>query len=241
MGESSNLTKFALVAGAAAAAAAVFAYLYSRESKPARKSVSADEVTREELLEILAEIQVAHDKMKLVTKQLSSEILSSNLNFEQTYRKVLATQPVDPLDKYGLSMVDFDRLLEREQHDPTVRAALAKLMAAPEAESLASAKDLSVSQIFDIHRFILAELQAVISEVQTLRPGAKYDSKTVMIAAQAIVGARVEGKFGATGDDVEAATAKLALALNGNAEFNNLNLQIQQAMTQLMTLAEHKH
>jgi hypothetical protein len=55
------------------------------------------------------------------------------------------------------------------------------------------------------------------------------------------VGARVEGKFGATGDDVEAATAKLALALNGNADFNNLNLQIQQAMTQLMTIAEQKH
>ena len=234
------MTKVAIVAAAAATAALAVAFVYSRDSKKTRKIVSADQVTREELLEILAEIQQAHDKMKIVTKQLSAEILAQNLNFEQTYRKVLATQPVDPLDKYGLSMVDFDKLLEREQHDPAVRAARAKLMAAPEPETLASAKDLTVSQIFDIHRYILSELQSVIAEVQTLRPG-KYDSKTVMIAAQAIVGARVEGKFGASGDDVEAATAKLALALNGNAEFNNLNLQIQQAMTQLMTLAEQKH
>jgi hypothetical protein len=237
---SSTVTKVAIAATLALGAAAVVAFLMKRESKKTPKQVSADEVTREELLQILNEIQLAHDKMKIVTKQLSSEILGNNLNFDQTYQKVLNTQPVDPLDKYGLSMADFDRLLEREQHDPAVRQSLAKLMAAPEPETMATSRELSVGQILDIHRFILAELQAVISEVQALRVG-KYDAKTVMIAAQAIVAARVERKFGASGDDVEAATAKLALALNGNAEFNNVNLQIQHVMTQLMTVAEQKH
>ena len=241
MSESSNtITKVLIGAGIAVATAAVIAYLFNKEEKalPAKGSLTADNVTKAQLLQILNEIHIAHEKMRGVTKQLSSEILAKKLDFQQTYQKVIEVQPVDPLDKYGLSMVDFDRLLEREQYDPQVRQSLNKLMAAPESTTLEPTKELTVSQMLDIHRFILAELHNIVKTVEALNAG--FDSKTVMIAAQAMVGAHVEGRFGATGDDVESATSKLSVPLSGNAEFNNLNLQIQQAMTELMAVCENR-
>ena len=240
MDSSSAIYKVVIGASVAVATAALIAYLFRKESGKSaiRKSLTADEISKSQLLLILEEIHIAHEKMRVVTKKLSAAILASKLNFEQTYQRVIESQPEDPLEKYGLSMMDFDRLLEREQYDPEVRQSLTKLMAAPEAASLQSSKDLSLAQVLDIHRFILSELQSIVKEVSSL--SGSYDSKTVMIAAQAIVGAHVEGKFGATGDDVEVATSKLSMPLSGNSEFNNLNLQIQQVMTELMTTSEQK-
>ena len=235
---SSTITKVLLGAGIAVASAALIAYLVRKDdiSIPAKGSLLAEDVTKEQLLQILSEIHIAHEKMRVVTKQLSGQILQGNLTFEQTYKKVLEASPVDPLDKHGLSMVDFDRLLEREQYDPQVRQSLTKLMAAPEPGSLTIKKELSVAQMIDIHRFILSELEEIVEHVRSVN--GTYESKTVMIAAQALVGAHVEGKFGATGDDVEAATARLAMALSSNADFNSINLSIQSVMTELMTVSE---
>ena len=241
MDNSSAIYKVVLGATAAVATAALIAYLFKKESSSAgaKKHLSADEISKTQLLRILDEIHVAHEKMRVVTKKLSASILASKLNFEQTYHKVIESQPEDPLEKYGLSMIDFDRLLEREQYDPEVRQRLTKLMASPDPATLDSTKDLSLAQVLDIHRFILKELQNVLKEVASL--SGTYESKTVMIAAQAIVGAHVEGKFGATGDDVEVATSKLSMPLSGNTEFNSVNLQIRQVMTELMTLsADHQ-
>jgi flagellar basal body-associated protein FliL len=148
MDSSSAIYKIVIGASAAVAVAAVVAYIFRKEgskSASGKTPLSADEISKAQLVRILEEIQVAHDKMRLVTKKLSSAILASNLNFEQTYQRVLESQPEDPLQKYGLSMMDFDRLLEREQYDPEVRQALTKLMATPEASSLKSTKDLSLN------------------------------------------------------------------------------------------------
>ena len=237
MDNSSAIYKVVIGASAAVAAAALIAYLFRKETGKSgvKKHLSADEISKTQLLRILDEIHVAHEKMRVVTKKLSASILASKLNFEQTYQKVIESQPEDPLEKYGLSMIDFDRLLEREQYDPEVRQRLTKLMASPDPATLDSTRDLSLAQVLDIHRFILKELQNVLKDVASL--SGSYESKTVMIAAQAIVGAHVEGKFGASGDDVEVATSKLSMPLSGNAEFNSLNLQIQQVMTELMTLS----
>jgi hypothetical protein len=241
MDSSSAIYKVAIATGVTLAVAALATYLFRKESgksASSKKVLSADEISKAQLLRILEEIHVAHEKMRLVTKKLSAAILASKLNFEQTYQRVIESQPEDPLEKYGLSMMDFDRLLEREQYDPEVRESLSKLMASPEPASLDSTKDLSLAQVLEIHRFILTELQTIVKDVSSL--SGSYDSKTVMIAAQAIVGAHVEGKFGASGDDVEVATSKLSMPLSGNAEFNSLNLQIQQVMTELMTISEQK-
>jgi hypothetical protein len=242
MDSSSAIYKVVIGASAAVAAAALITYLFRRESGKAagvpKRNLSVNEITKTQLLRILDEIQITHEKMRLVTKKLSAAILALKLNFEQTYQRVIELQPEDPLEKYGLSMMDFDRLLEREQYDPEVRQSLTKLMGSPDPSSLESSKDLSLNQVIEINRYILSQLQDVVKEVSSL--SGSYDSKNVMIATQAIVAAHVEGKFGVTGEDVDVATSKLSMQLSGNAEFNTLNLQIQQVMTELMTIAEQQ-
>merc|ERR1712226_461136 len=139
--------KILLVAGGTAGACALIYYLLKEESevkkrggdeddkskdlKAGRTKAKVDEITKEQVQQVLQEIIQSQEQMKGYMKDLTKELLTKKLTFEQTYQRVKEVQPSDPLEKDGLSMLDFDALLDKHQSDPAVREAIAKIMGAP--------------------------------------------------------------------------------------------------------------
>merc|ERR1712194_20930 len=230
-------------AGAAGVAALVCFLLKGGESstvltkkgddKKVATKVSVEEITKDMVVQILQEVIDSQEKMKGYMRSLTQELVKDTLSFEQTYEKVRAVQPDDPLDKYGLSMMDFDQVLDKHQADDRVRELIAKIMGVPQASS-ATSMEITADTIIEVHTFMLNELEAIAKSFQGSRNAASYDTKTVTIAAQAMVGAKIEKKFRLTSEDIEGAVLNLHTTLATNQEFHNVNIKIQWAMSKLM-------
>merc|ERR1719356_1097050 len=119
-------------------------------------------------------------------KELTVELLSKSLTFEQTYERVKEFQPPDPLEAYGLSMMEFDQLLDKHQGDKEVREAIAKIMGAPSLSSNSTEKvqAITVKQIIEVHTFMLKELDKLVEYFHSLPDKESFDCKTVTIASQ---------------------------------------------------------
>merc|ERR1719476_684976 len=109
-------------------------------------------------------------------------------------------------------------------------------MGAPMPGSKTSDKvqSITVKKIIDVHKFMLEELEKLVKNFQTLPNKESYDMKTVTIAAQACVGSKVEGRFGITSEDIEAAVLVHHTTLATDQEFASVNIQIQHTTGRLM-------
>jgi len=242
-----NWKKLLVAAGGAAAVGAVAYYLLKADAGASKQAssdvagkaqggVKVDEVTKEQVQQILQEIIRSQEQMKGYMKTLTAELVKEQLSFEQTYNKVKEVKPDDPLEKYGLSMMDFDQLLDVHQSDPKVRDAIAKIMGAPDPSSGASerVRSITVPVIIDVHTFMLEQLEQLNSDFQALPNQASFDMKTVTITAQAIVGSKIEQKFGISSEDIESAVLTYHTTLATHQEFASINIKIQHTMTKLM-------
>merc|ERR1712113_1045852 len=91
--------------------------------------------------------------------------------------------------------------------DPGVREAVARLMGAPSAGASPNEKvqAITVKQIIDVHAFMLEELEKVVKYFNSLSNKDSFDMKTVTIAAQALVGSKIEERYRITSEDIESA------------------------------------
>jgi len=234
--------QWAALAGSAAAAGVVAYFLLKNDSAEAlqneakeKAKVSVDEMTRDDVLEILQEILKSQESMKTVMKGLTQDLIKNQLTLNQTYERIKKSQPEDPLEKYGVSMADFDVLLEKHQHDPTVRDAISRIMGAPTNVNLSpKIKDVSKKTIVQIHEYMLTELKKLVEEFQKHPDRLNMDARTLTMTAQAIIGARVESKFSLTSDEIESAVLFNHANLVNDSEFARVNVQMQQTMSQLM-------
>lgn len=243
--------KLLLAAGGTVGVCAVLYYLLKEEKKATRQIAgddstdkkkergqkpSVDEISKEQVRQILQEIIKSQDQMKGYMKDLTQELLTKSFTFEQTYNRVKEVQPSDPLEKYNLTMQEFDQLLDKHQSDPSVRDAIAKIMGAPAPGATTNEKvqATTVKQIIDVHVFMLAELENVVKYFHGLSNKDSYDMKTVTIAAQAIVGSKIEEKFNITSEDIESAVLTYHSLLATNQEFAQVNVNIQHTMGKLM-------
>mmetsp|Transcript_54905 Transcript_54905/g.101604 ORF Transcript_54905/g.101604 Transcript_54905/m.101604 type:complete len:140 (+) Transcript_54905:414-833(+) len=133
-------------------------------------------------------------------------------------------------------MMDFDQLLDQHQADPSVRDRIAKIMGAPAPGSEVSEKvnKITPKKIIDIHKFMLEKLEELVQHFSSIAGKDAFDMKTVTIAAQAMVGAKVEQKFDITSEDIECAVLTNHATLAGDQDFANINIQIQHTMGKLM-------
>mmetsp|Transcript_24008 Transcript_24008/g.66769 ORF Transcript_24008/g.66769 Transcript_24008/m.66769 type:complete len:255 (+) Transcript_24008:53-817(+) len=242
--------KLLLAAGGAAGACAVLYYLLKDDAEGTKASLDEDEkskdskrgatrvedITKEQVQQILQEIIQSQEQMKGYMKDLTKELLSKQLTFEQTYQRVKEVQPSDPLERCGLSMLDFDKLLNKHQSDPAVRDAIAKIMGAPNPGSVTSDKvqAITTQKILEVHQFMLEEFEKLVNYFQDGSNKSSYDMKTVTIAAQAIIGSKVEAKFGITSEDIESAVLMYHTVLATDKDFAQINCKIQSAMGKLM-------
>lgn len=244
----STQSKIAVLAGITAAVAGA-AYYISRRSAVGAQGGAAkrkvDQITKEQVIAIIDEIASAQNKMKSITQTAISEVISKSMNFEQTYDYCVKIQPADPLQKYGLTTGDFDLLLDREQHDHRVRERLAKIMGMQEAgDELSNAqgrsgarKTLEVKELVTIHEFMLEELKVVSSEVDAkLKRGPGVDMRALAVAAQVLVGAKVQQRFAVDTDDIETSIVKYHEALSKDVKFANVNDEIQRLMAKFFDI-----
>jgi len=244
-----------VLAGLGAAGIAAAIYCLTKETKtnikktslvqeskgaPAGGKTKVEDISKETVSTILKEIIDSQEKMKSYMKTLTKELKTKQMDFEQTYDRVRQVQPDDPLEKYGLSMMEFDRLLDKYQSDPVVREAIAKIMGAPNPANTQSAKvqEITVKEIIAVHKFMLEELEQLVKIYQGLQNkttgGRELDMKTVTIVAQAMVGAKMEEKFNIASEDLESAVLLYHTMLATDQEFAGINQQIQHTMGKLM-------
>mmetsp|Transcript_67971 Transcript_67971/g.199634 ORF Transcript_67971/g.199634 Transcript_67971/m.199634 type:complete len:252 (+) Transcript_67971:68-823(+) len=239
-----------LYAGGAAGAAAVLYYLLREEpeSKQAPPSASGEvarsggkklrveDVTKEQVQQILNEIVDSQEKMKAHMKALTDKLLANPITLEQTYHLVRDVQPDDPLERHGLTMMDFDQLLSKYQSDPQVREGLARIMGAPDQSAMANQGAVaSAKRVIEVHAFMLQELEKLVQYYFTsVKNKEAYDMKTVTLALQAIVGAKVQEKFDMSSEDIEMAVIKHHSTLATDQEFERVNMKMQMVMAQIM-------
>jgi len=240
--------KKALIAGlGVAGAAAVLYYLLKDEPKKEKKGLDskdasaaggkkAEEMSKETVQQILREIIESQELMKGHIKDLTKELRTKNMSFDETYDRVKKVQPGDPLEKNGLSMQEFDQLLDKYQSDATVREAIAKIMGTPNANTVTSEKvqAISVQKIIEVHKFMLKELEDLVDKYKGMQKNRELDMKTVTIVAQAIVGAKMEEKFDITTEDIESAVLMYHTMLATDRDFATINEKIQHTMGKLM-------
>eukprot|EP00930_Biecheleria_cincta_P073345 TRINITY_DN60643_c0_g1_i1.p1 TRINITY_DN60643_c0_g1~~TRINITY_DN60643_c0_g1_i1.p1 ORF type:complete len:257 (+),score=70.95 TRINITY_DN60643_c0_g1_i1:42-773(+) len=232
-----------LVAAGAAGAAGVLYYLLREEPEAKRLPVDDESKERNHLTEedelsfvqsLLGEIVESQEKMKTHMKDLTRELLTKRLDFEQTYERVKQVQPEDPLERRGMQMSEFDRLLSKHQSNQKVREGIMRIMGGqPSPQSASGPSNASSAKVIEVHAFMLEELQKVVAHVRTASDKV-FEVKTLTLAAQAVVGAKVEEKFSLTSDDIESAVIMHHEVLAQDKEFESLNLQMQQAMAELM-------
>ena len=237
------------IAASAALAVAGAAYYFSTQAslkggkRGTRRKV--DQITKEQVISIIDEIAAAQSKMKNVTQTAISDVISKNLGFEDTYNYCLKIQPSDPLQKYGLTTGDFDLLLDREQHDHRVRERLAVIMGMQETtDELSGAqgrtsvrKELGVDELVKIHEYMLEELKNVSAEVdKKLKHGQGVDMRALAVAAQVLVGAKVQQKFNVDTEDIEASIMKSQEKLSKDQKFAQVNDEIQRLMAKFFDI-----
>eukprot|EP00920_Eleutheroschizon_duboscqi_P032563 GHVT01078601.1.p1 GENE.GHVT01078601.1~~GHVT01078601.1.p1 ORF type:complete len:244 (+),score=51.10 GHVT01078601.1:264-995(+) len=229
-----------LIAGGGIAAAGVLYYLLRDDGGAADegkeegtgKKLDIAKFNQKEVLEILKAIQSSQDKMKDIMKDLIKEILEKKLDFEATYRRVLEVQPRDPLEEYGLHMDEFDQLLEKFQHEPNVRDAIVTIMG--HQPSTPPTVSISKDKVLEVHEFMQKELKKLVVQFQQQSDTSHYEMKNVTIAAQALVGARVQETFAYSSEDMEGAVMLHHRELSVDPRFSSINVEIQGTMTQLM-------
>lgn len=239
--------KTLLCLGGAAGAAAVLYYLLREEegSAPAsdlgdsgdskKTKTRVEDVTKDMVQQILNEIIESQEKMKTRMKEITQELLSKPLSVMETYKRIAEVQPDEVLDKYAISMQDFDQLLNKHQNDPHIRMGIQKIMGMPDpAAPNPSADKVSAKKVVEAHTYMLEELNKVLADINKLPNRATLDPKAIVQAAQAIVAARLEQKFSITQEDMEAAMMKHQQILATDQEFAAVSMKMQATMGQLM-------
>ena len=245
MSQLSTVSKVTIAVAAAAASAGIAYYLFRTEEaaevieiateSPVHQVVKLDakRVSAEQLVSIMDTIVDSQNVMKGVMKKITDEIKSSDMTFAATFERVKELQPNDPMEETGLTMSEFDELLDKYQEDPRILDGIAKIMG-PSEEDMKSDDGtvLSVKDLIDVHQYMLEELQA-IGELVKSKP-TQWDARTLTVTAQVLVGAKVEKKFNVGSPAVERSVMTHQAQLSTNHQFATINMMMQQAMTELM-------
>lgn len=235
-----------MAAGATAGVVAVLHYLLKEEAEAEKKDLveklggAADcdgSSEKERVRKVLAEMLASQDEMKSAMREITKELLGAPHTFEEVYKKVETMLPSDPLEKCGLSMEAFDQMVTRHQSDPVVREAIGRMMGAPSPSMQppsAKAMETTVKTLVEVHEFMAKGLTGLVAEIEGTPNKASLDPKTAMMAAQTVVGVKVEAKFGLSSEDLEACVMANQEQLQTSQDFEKVSLDMQNIMTKLM-------
>jgi hypothetical protein len=176
--------------------------------------------------------------MKVHMKTITKELLQKELNgdLDQTYRRIKAVEPEDSLEKYRISVAEFDQLLREYGSDPQIKEGLRKMMGVH--NSVAEKEQvIPLEKVIDVHAYMLKELSDLVGSFEVLKkdvPQDHYDRKTVTLAVQAIMDARVEEKFSVKSEDIEQAVIRHHCKLATDQKFANISQEMHGRMEKLV-------
>jgi len=200
---------------------------------PKKEIISEDDVVA--MLRKICDIQ---QQTKVFLKNLVEEITLQPMKLSEVYLKVKEGTPEDPLASEGISMDDFDGLLNKFEHREDVKALIDTIMGNEILEDIpAAAKTLTIDQIVEIHVYMYGELLKVIQEAKEfVKTGGPYESRYITMAGQALVGAQVFQKYNMHPQEVEAVMMLNYVTLQYHHEFLKVSMQIQAVLGELMSV-----
>lgn len=204
----------------------------SPETPPKILATNVDEVSTEKVHEILREVAKSQEQVLRASKEATKQLVQAPLSFEEAYNLVKATQPVDALEQYGLSIHDFDKLLGKHQNDPAVAELVRKIMHAPDVSG--SQKNVSFNTIVEVHTFMLEFTENLTRYFSSKPDKASYDVNTVAVTVQCMVAAAVENKFDITSEDLESSISTNFDAVAKDEHLKELSQKLGKAMDDLM-------
>lgn len=242
------LKKLLVYTSSAAGLAALLYYLLREEAELTRtastvegerdeKKLRPEDVTKEQVQRILNEIVESQEMVRAEMKQLTKELLEHPMmTFDQVYHRLSVLKPQDPLERFGLSTHEFDELLTPHHKDPQIMDGLARIMApaGPTDGTLSQGTSVSMRRVVEVHEAMLEELRKLVLLVSSTRDKERLNPKTVTLAAQAVVSAKVEEKFNLTSDDIEVAVIQNQQQLAKDQDFLYVNQRLQETMGELM-------
>ncbi|CAE7674114.1 unnamed protein product, partial [Symbiodinium sp. CCMP2456] len=104
--------------------------------------------------QILSEIVANQDLLLGHMKNLRRKLMTEKLSFDQTYKHLEEVQQDDPLKRYGLTMQQFDAMLERHWTDPKVKAGIHPIVGMPKKTDSA-AEVHSADKVIEVHQYML--------------------------------------------------------------------------------------
>lgn len=241
--------KLLLYAGGAAGAAATLYYLLREDTETSTRSVllpeerdeqkklRPEDVTKEQVQRILSEIVESQEIVRAEMKQITKELLQQPMSFDVVYQRMNQVKPPDPLERFGLSTMEFDDLLTPYHKDPQIREGIARIMGSTTATGDGvEGPPVSLKKVVEVHEFMLEELKKLVEYVSASNSKDSWSPKIVTLAGQAVVAAKVEERFGLTSEDIEVAVIKHQKQLAKDQEFANVNRKLQETMGLLMEL-----
>lgn len=223
-----DLKKILLAAGVSAAAIAVILYLKNQGQFAAGRSKKkvVEDYDVDDLHTLLRRIIESQEKTRKLMQDLAERINKTSMSLESTYYYVKQNQVEDPIKKAGLSMEDFDELLEIHRENGEVKNAVAQLMAPNSSGTQQDrVREVDVNKLIDVHKFMLQELKGIDKGFKSMNRADDTLARTM--AAQAMVAAKISEKFGLTSADIDYLVIKHAESLQKNAEFGDINMEIQ--------------
>lgn len=220
--------------GAIAAAAAVavgvsvYSYVYGgNNDSPQNKS--PERITRAQVIGILKEIHESQRRNREGLHKITHKLAEGDMSLKRACDLVSAMPDDDPLKSHGISVEDFDMILERFQQDKEVNTLVDKLLEAPTSRDI---EPVPFDLLLEMHKFMLSELQQISDETEG---SPAYSHKVISLAVQAAVTARAEAKFKIPNERVEASTAHHFDAMNSHHEFSEVIMQIQVIISRIVS------
>ncbi|CAE7202202.1 unnamed protein product [Symbiodinium natans] len=209
-------------------------YLLIREESEEEQSSGADAKDSKALLkEVLAQLLDVEQRAKQVVEELvRDQLAGKDVSIAEAYSRVEACGLVDPLEKQGLSIQEFEGMVAESQNDPFVMESMVRLSGQHPAD-LKPGRDLEAAKILEMKEYALVELEKLVASFLKEPNVESKDFKAATVALKALVHAKVEKAHGVAADEVETAAVMKQEELLSNPDFVNI-LKRQQTVMQLL-------
>lgn len=224
----------------------------SNGGRTSEKPPAGSVLTRSEILKLLdetirvqgivqAEIsQLARDLAKDLKEKSEGKKKKKTIPIPEALRKIKELDlPRDPLEERNLTEEAFQKLLSEYEQDEEVTAK-AQLLLHPEPKGdVARARGISVEKIIEIHQFMVARMQKVLTEFLMLDQDTRrsFSHKACETTAELLVSIAVE-QLGVHCEDVEQAVIWHEEVLGNHPEFARCTEQLASMMQHLTGSAQ---
>lgn len=220
------------------------------EQQPQTSSLVAGELTREQILRIIAETvrvqSIVQQEVSVLARQIAKKLSKEKTNgkkkkngltFVDGHKKIQELGlPREPLEDHGLTENDFQKILLKYEEDEEVMASALKLLHPVGKGDPDRAKGITMSRIVEIHQFMVTEMQKVLQEFLQLPCDIRrsFTSKGCETTAELLVSIAVEQQLSVHCEDVEQAVIRYEEALQGHPEFTRCTEQLANMMQLLI-------